>query len=276
MPELPEVETIAAALRQGGRDGPPITGRRVVDARVFWARTLAHQTPNAFRKRVAGQVIREVRRRGKFLWLALSRDALLIHLRMSGDVIVATRDTAPRPHDRLALGLGSGLRVVFNDPRKFGRVWLTDDPERIFADLGPEPLDPGFTPREFHERLRARRRRLKPLLLDQSFLAGLGNIYADEALHASGLHPLRSSDRLSCYESEKLLSAIRQVLREGIRRNGASIDWVYRGGDFQNHFRVYGREGADCPACASAIVRIVVGQRGTHFCPGCQSLNEML
>ena len=118
--------------------------------------------------------------------------------------------------------------------------------------------------------LTGRSRQLKPLLLDQTFLAGLGNIYTDEALHLAKLHPLRRSDTLSLLEAQCLLAAIRSILCEGIARNGASIDWVYRGGDFQNHFRVYGREDQPCPACGTPITRLVVGQRGTHVCIHCQ------
>jgi formamidopyrimidine-DNA glycosylase len=131
-------------------------------------------------------------------------------------------------------------------------------------------LDANFTAPYFYELLRARHRQIKPLLLDQAFIAGLGNIYTDEALHSARIHPLTLADSLDLTQAEKLLAGIRQVLQEGISRNGASIDWVYRGGDFQNHFRVYQRTGEPCPDCDTPIERIVVGQRGTHFCPTCQ------
>jgi formamidopyrimidine-DNA glycosylase len=167
------------------------------------------------------------------------------------------------------------MTLVFSDPRKFGRIWLVDDPSVIFQTLGPEPLSGEFTPTWLDTALCAQRRQLKPLLLDQSFLAGLGNIYTDEALHMARLHPLTPSNSITAEEAEILWMAIRQVLEEGIRRNGASIDWVYRGGDFQNHFRVYGRQGKPCPVCGTIIERIVVGQRGTHFCPKCQILAKV-
>jgi formamidopyrimidine-DNA glycosylase len=162
------------------------------------------------------------------------------------------------------------ISLVFNDTRKFGRVWLTDRLEDITSGLGPEPLSRGFTPRRLYDDLHAHRRRLKPLLLDQTFLAGLGNIYTDEALHLAKLHPLAFSNAVTASEAERLHAAIRLILREGIRRNGASIDWVYRGGDFQNHFRVYDRRGQPCIVCGTTIKRLVVGQRGTHICPKCQ------
>jgi formamidopyrimidine-DNA glycosylase len=171
-----------------------------------------------------------------------------------------------KPNDHIEASL------VFNDTRKFGRVWLTDNLESVTGRLGPEPLEPAFTAEFLLGRLRARRRRLKSLLLDQGFLAGMGNIYTDEALHLARLHPLKSSQSVSRVQARRLHRAIRAILREGIRRNGASIDWVYRGGDFQNHFRVYDREGHPCPVCGTTIRRLVVGQRGTHICPRCQRI----
>jgi formamidopyrimidine-DNA glycosylase len=145
-----------------------------------------------------------------------------------------------------------------------------DDPEKVFADLGPEPLSDAFTAGWLHASLRSRKRLLKPLLLDQRFIAGLGNIYTDESLHRAKLHPLTRSDQVTKKQAERLWLAIRETLEEGIRRNGASIDWVYRGGEFQNHFRVYGRAGEACPVCGTKIQRMTVGQRGTHYCPKCQ------
>jgi formamidopyrimidine-DNA glycosylase len=271
MPELPEVETISQALRLGGRDGPSIVGRRILDARLFWERTLASPSPPAFRARIAGQVIEDVGRRGKFLLISLSLDKLLIHLRMSGDLWVEPADAPLAPHCRLVLDLEGGLRLAFHDPRKFGRVWLVSDSQTVLAPLGPEPLSPEFTAQELYRRLQSRHRQLKPLLLDQTFIAGLGNIYVDEALHLAGLHPLALSDQLDFAQAGRLWDSIRRVLKEAISRNGASIDWVYRGGDFQHHFHVYGRAGEACLNCGTPILRLVVGQRGTHICPRCQA-----
>jgi len=270
MPELPEVETIRRALRDGGRDGPPLVGRTIQAAHLLWARTLATPSPTEFQPRIAGQIIRDVGRRGKFLLLELSTDVLLIHLRMSGDLLVEPQAAPLAAHHRLVLDLDGDLRLAFNDPRKFGRAWLVGDPDEILAGLGPEPLAEGLTPEDFYRRLHHHRRQLKPLLLDQAFLAGLGNIYADEALHLAGLYPLSLASQLDEAQAARLLASIRQVLEDGIRRQGASIDWVYRGGDFQNYFHVYQRTGEACNNCGTAIQRIVVGQRGTHFCPACQ------
>jgi formamidopyrimidine-DNA glycosylase len=193
---------------------------------------------------------------------------------MSGDLLVKPADASPETHDRLLLKLDGDIQLVFNDARKFGRLWMVEEVDRVVGDLGPEPLDEYFTAHDFFERLHASHRQLKPLLLDQSFLAGLGNIYADEALNLAKLHPLSLSNQLSEVQASRLLVSIRAVLRDGIARNGASIDWVYRGGDFQNYFRVYQRTGLPCPECGTPIARIIVGQRGTHFCPTCQPLER--
>ena len=264
MPELPEVETIARGLR------PALMGRRVVGAQVLWQKTLAMPPLGQFLEEITGQQILDVSRRAKYLKLQLTAFHLFIHLRMSGDLTLQEAAYQPQKHDRLILRLDNERQLVFNDTRKFGRVWLTEHPEDVIGNLGPEPFDPAFTPQVLHASLIQRHRQMKPLLLDQSFLAGLGNIYSDEALHLSGVHPLRVSDTILLEEAQRLHAAIQNVLLAGIEHNGASIDWVYRGGNFQNYFRVYGREGQPCPVCGRPIQRIVVGQRSTHFCPECQ------
>jgi formamidopyrimidine-DNA glycosylase len=270
MPELPEVETIARILRLGLPEQPALVGRLILSADLLWERTLAEPTVSEFTSRIVDQVIEDIIRRGKFLVLRLSRDWLLFHLRMSGDLLVRPAGIPPANHDRLVLHLNGNLDLAFNDARKFGRMWLVDEVDRVVSSLGPEPLDQSLTEAVFFERLHASHRQLKPLLLDQTFLAGLGNIYTDEALNLARLHPLMSSNDITEAQAPRLLASIRTVLRDGIARNGASIDWVYRGGDFQNYFRVYQRTGLPCPECGTPIARIIVGQRGTHFCPTCQ------
>ena len=280
MPELPEVETIARGLR------PALVGATILDADVRWARTIASPSARKFKEQIRGQKILEVGRRAKFLDLRLSTFDLFVHLRMSGDLFIKEGNDPPEKHDRLILTLtpnpspdyGRGgdrrgvKKLVFRDTRKFGRAWLTDDPESVIGKLGPEPLSDEFTPGWLYDNLRRHHRRLKPLLLDQAFLAGLGNIYTDESLHRARLHPLAASDSVKRKQAERLWEAIRAVLNEGIRRNGASIDWVYRGGEFQNYFRVYDREGKPCPVCGTKIQRLVVGQRCAHVCPKCQKI----
>ena len=272
MPELPEVETIRRRLRDGSPDQPPLPGRTIESAQVMWARSLATPGVDEFYARVAGQSVSDIGRRGKFMIINLEQDALLVHLRMSGDLTVESQSDPCAPHHRLLLNFNGGIRLAFNDTRKFGRLWLVSDPQEVLAGLGPEPLEAEFTVELLYQGLQSTRRALKPLLLDQSFLAGVGNIYADEALNLAHLHPLTPANRVTPEQAERLWSAIRSVLDEGINRHGASIDWVYRGGDFQNYFRVYQRAGEPCSECGALVERIVVGQRGTHYCPQCQPL----
>lgn len=271
MPELPEVETLARALRA------TLTGRSIVRAEVRWPRTVAEPDPETFRQRLAGRRILGVRRRGKWLLLDLEGEEwLLIHLRMSGRLAVERSDAPEDVHTRAVFCLDHGERLRFSDPRKFGRIVLTACPEDWLSDLGPEPLDPEFTPERMARMLEGRRVRLKPLLTDQRFLAGLGNIYADEALWRSGLHPLRCADTLTPEEVARLHGAIREVLEEAIARRGTTLaDRRYvlpdgRPGEFAAHLAVYGREGASCPRCGAPIARTRVGGRSAHFCPRCQ------
>lgn len=266
MPELPEVETIARKLE------PDLVGKTIKEADLRWSRTLAAPSPKKFKEQIRGQEIKEVTRRAKYFILQLSSFQLLIHLRMSGDLYIKNSTTEPEKHDRLIIKLSGNKSLVFNDTRKFGRVWMTDEPEEVLGKLGPEPLGRDFTPQWLYTSLQKKHRQLKPLLLDQTFLAGLGNIYTDEALHIAKLHPQRMSNSVTQDQARVLHEAIRKVLKEGIRRNGASIDWVYRGGEFQNYFRVYDREGQSCFVCGTQIQRLVVGQRGTHICPQCQTV----
>lgn len=270
MPELPEVETIVRGLR------PLLIGKTIRSAEVLWERALAMPSPSVFAQAICGRRIAAVSRRAKFIHVLLSPSptlSLLVHLRMSGDLHLEAENYQASPHDRLLLYLSEGKTLVFRDPRKFGRVWLVDDSDAVFGHLGLEPLSYEFTSYWLHEALHRHHRPLKSLLLDQTFLAGLGNIYADEALHRSRLHPLRLSDTISKEEAQRLHAAIQQVLQEGIAHNGASIDWAYRGGGFQNHLRVYGRTGLPCPTCGTPIERLVVNQRSAHVCPSCQPRN---
>jgi formamidopyrimidine-DNA glycosylase len=269
MPELPEVETIARRLRQGS-DSPPLPGMKILKASLRWPRHIEYPSTSTFRRRIKDRIIVEVRRRGKFLILQLDDGYLLIHLRMSGDFYMQPSSEPRGPYEHTILHLSDNWQLRFSDSRKFGRIYLVQDPAEVLGHLGPEPLEEGFTARELHHRLKKHHRMLKPLLLDQRFLAGLGNIYVDESLHYAGLHPTRRSDQLTNSEVIKLWKGIRTALEQGLLHNGASIDWVYRGGNFQNEFRVYQKTGEPCPLCSTKIERIVVGQRGTHYCPNCQ------
>src|SRR5512138_3780280 len=191
MPELPEVETIVRKLK------PDLIGKTILSADLRWARTLALPSPKKFKQQIKGRAILDVGRRAKYLIIQLSDFNLLIHLRMTGDLSIRDSTIRAEPHDRLILKLSDGKSLVFNDTRKFGRVWLTVKPEEVLGKLGPEPLGAEFTVQWLHEALHRKRRQLKPLLLDQTFIAGLGNIYTDEALHTAKLHPLLLSDTLT-------------------------------------------------------------------------------
>ena len=272
MPELPEVETIRRGLISGSDGVPSLVHQRITSVDLFWPKTVASPDPLQFIQGLQQREIVSLSRRGKFLLINLDHGTLIFHLRMSGDLRMQPAGEPTQKHDRLQLNFNSGWKLVFNDTRKFGRAWLTEDPQKVLSGIGSEPLDQDLTPDKFHAMLQVRSRQIKPLLMDQRFLAGLGNIYTDEALFSAGIHPLRRSDTLTQPEAERLLAAIREVLQQGILAKGASIDWVYRGGDFQNHFQVYKRTGSPCPRCGTPIQRIVVGQRSTHFCPVCQPL----
>ncbi|MCC6148260.1 MAG: bifunctional DNA-formamidopyrimidine glycosylase/DNA-(apurinic or apyrimidinic site) lyase [Anaerolineaceae bacterium] len=278
MPELPEVETIVRNLRQGGEGLLPLPGRQIQAVDLLWERTLAFPSKRDFLSRLTGRRITSVGRRGKYILIGLDDRHLLIHLRMSGDVRIEKcldetgQPLPPALHDRLILTFENDTCLAFNDTRKFGRIWLVDAPEQILGKLGPEPLEESFTSELLIARLRGRKRQIKPLLLDQAFLAGMGNIYTDEALYLARIHPATLADSLSPEDAFRLWEAIRHVLKEGIQHNGSSIDWVYRGGDFQNYFQVYQRAGQVCPVCGTVILRTVISQRGTYFCPACQPI----
>lgn len=265
MPELPEVETVVRRLR------PQLLGRRIVAFETRWARNCT-PNPQVVRTAAVGARITALTRRAKYIVAALDRGgALLVHLRMSGRFAWQDECTpGDLRHVRATFEFDSGRTLYFCDARKFGRVVFAADMGAVDAALGIEPLERSFTPAVLGELLRDRRRRLKPLLLDQAFIAGLGNIYTDEALFAAGLHPLRRADRLDPDDVRRLHAAIRGVLKKGIRHNGTSIDWIYPEGRMQRHLRVYGRGGEPCRRCGAAIQRLRVGQRSTHVCPRCQ------
>jgi formamidopyrimidine-DNA glycosylase len=264
MPELPEVETIVRGLRQ------PLVGRTFTGVTVLWPNSI--KTPiTELQQRLPGQRIEAITRRAKYLQFHLSGgDTLFIHLKMSGELLVEPVSEPRHPHVRTFFGLDNAHELRFKDTRKFGRVYLVADPGQVVGKLGPEPLVGDFTVADFKGLFQRKKGRLKALLLNQEFIAGVGNIYADESCFLAGIDPRRQADTLTVGELEKLYYAIRQVLNEGITHKGASFDSVYRGGEFQDHFQVYGRTGDPCLTCGTPIVRAVLGGRSTHFCPNCQ------
>lgn len=278
MPELPEVETVARTLREG-LGAPTLIGRTIQSAQVLWGREIGNLPPRVFEQQVAGARVTGISRHGKYLLIGLSNPQLktqnskltmLVHLKMSGRLDVVPQADAFTKHARVVWLLDGELALRFDDARKFGRVWLADDPAQITGKLGPDAM--AMPEADFVVAIRRKRGALKPLLLNQAFIAGVGNIYADESLHLAGLHPRRSADTLSEADAIRLYSAIQMVLAEGIAAKGASFDWVYPGGNFQDNFRVYGMTDKPCATCGRPIERILVGQRSTHFCLHCQPL----
>jgi len=281
LPELPEVETIARDLHQH------LVGWAIVGVTVREPRVIDSLTPQQFSERLTGQCIHGVGRRAKYIVVELeSGDRLLVHLRMTGRLLLRSPDEPLSKHTHVVLDLESGTmpgaagttQLRFVDTRKFGRLSLVA-PQHLSAldgRLGPEPLLDDFTPQVLSELLRGRRTKLKPFLLDQRRLAGLGNIYADESLFLAGLHPERAAGSLTPEEVERLHAAIRRVLAAAIGNRGTSLsDAEYRDaagekGRHLEHLAVFRRTGRPCPRCGQAIERIRLGGRSTHFCPRCQ------
>lgn len=273
MPELPEVETTARGLRER------ITGLHVTGAGAMdWPRMLPNALPDELGKAAVGRTIVSVERRGKYLLLLLDDGAsLAVHRKMTGNVLLRTADASPARHTHLVLDLEGGLALHYVDPRKFGRIYLFHTPEArtafLDAQLGQEPLEL-MGGAHLAVLLRGRRGRIKSLLLDQTFLAGLGNLYADEALWEARVHPLRSADSLSHAEIKRLAEAIQSVLLRALEHRGTSFS-DYRDaegalGENQDYLNAYGRGGAPCPRCGTALRRLVFGQRSSHYCPRCQ------
>lgn len=259
MPELPEVETIVRTL------APRLEGRQI--RRATFSSPLVFRADAALAARLRGRRVEAVRRHGKFIVLELSGGLrLTIHLGMTGKLLW---NGEPGPHARAVFDLG-GPRLVYDDIRQFGRIEIGPALPARAARLGPDALE--ISEAEFAAALQGRRGRIKPLLLNQLLLRGLGNIYVDEALFRAGIHPL--APRLGRVRIRRLYRAIQEVLREAIARGGSSIsDYVDadgRPGSFQERHQVYGKAGQPCPRCGAAIRRIVVAQRGTHYCPKCQ------
>jgi formamidopyrimidine-DNA glycosylase len=277
MPELPEVETTVRDLR------PHLVGRTIVGATVRWKRTIATPSAAKFAQQIRGNKIVALTRRGKHLVFHVRHADitryLFVHLRMTGGFRIDPHSAPRDKHIHVCFQLNNGKELRFRDTRKFGRMWLVDDPEQVVGKLGPEPLE--ISSIEFHRLFETRRGKLKPLLLNQTFLAGVGNIYADESLWYARLHPLRKAETLTRDERARLYRAIRQVLTRAIALGGTSIDVMYTrvngvSGGFQNSLRAFDREKRPCRRCGTPIQKTVVGQRGTHFCPTCQKLGDHL
>lgn len=258
MPELPEVETVVRTI------APYLIGRRIVEAR-FTSRFVTPGNRAKLERKIAGRRVESVRRRGKFIVISLDEGVLVVHLGMTGKLLAAGPATK---HTYGVFTLDDGV-LLYTDSRQFGRIEWGD--ARV-QRLGPEPLEIGLA--EFSARLKTRKTRIKALLLNQAFLAGMGNIYVDEALFAAGIHPLASASRLSAKRAGRLHQAMVEILTLAIENRGSSVsDYVDADGnrgDYQTLHRVYGREGEGCVNCGTAIKKAVVAGRGTHYCPVCQ------
>ena len=273
MPELPEVETMVRDLR------PRVVGRSIVGVEAQFPGIVVYPDFPELVERVADREITAIDRRGKYAIFELSSDEILvIHRGMTGSLLHRAVDAPQDPYVRIAFFLDDGSSLRLRDPRKFGKVLLMD---RVGAErplpwvrMGPEPLDGDFTPAGFSRALKNRTALIKPLLLNQQIVAGLGNIYVDEALFLARIHPERRANTLKPAETKRLHAAIQQVLASAVEGRGTTFssyaDIDGRAGEFQDSLQVFRRAGAECPRCGSPIERRVVGGRGTHVCPRCQ------
>ena len=309
MPELPEVHTVVEDLRAAG-----VEGRYISSVSVSWNNTVRPLSPGQFAHHVQGLRIEAIGRRGKYIVFQLQppgshgptasvegppeshrpagfyqgpsgwpyhyqdgKPHLLTHLRMTGQYELCPADSPADPHDRVEFILDDGRRLRFHDTRKFGRIIFTSHPREILDKLGPEPLDTNYSPEQFTADLHAHSRQIKALLLDQSFIAGLGNIYCDEALFAAKVHPRTNSALISGEKAKNLLKQVRTALRQALKNRGTSLgkgetNYISGGrrGENMAALKVYGRQGTPCPRCGTPIEKIYVAQRGSHFCPRCQ------
>ena len=272
MPELPEVETIRRQL------APHLTGRTIADAQVLDSRWTRPESPAATEAELRGAVVERVERAGKYLVWSLSGDRhLLMHLRMTGTLLFDP--PAPPPHTRVLLELDDGHRLIYVDPRRFGTGHLLHGKaardEYLAARIGVEPFTPAFTGEYLRRQARGRTAPVKAFVLDQKRIAGVGNIYADEALFQAGIHPLRPAGRLTAADWERLRVGIEEALSAGIEAKGASIDDFRHidgaRGSFQDRFLVHRRAGQPCPRCGTTIRKLAVGGRGTYVCERCQA-----
>ena len=271
MPELPEVETVVRTLEK------QIQGRTITKVKVRYDKIITGD-PRAFERKLKGETFRQFERRGKYLIFRMDHVTLVSHLRMEGKYYIQSPEDPLTRHMHVIFSLDNGKELRYNDTRKFGRMELLplDYDFDHFKDLGPEPFDDKFNADYIHVYRKGKKTPLKSLLLDQSFTAGIGNIYADEALFLAGIHPLRSAGSLSAGEAEVLRQAVNKVIGDGIAEGGTTfrdyIDGDGKKGHHQENLFVYHRQGMPCRNCGTCIEKIVVGGRGTHFCPRCQKI----
>ncbi len=279
MPELPEVETVRRSLID------KIVGQRISALRVGdFPGVLGDERADDILARITGRSVQSIRRRAKYLVIELDDGtAIVVHLRMTGRLSAVPREESPLRFEHLAIEFDNGLDLRFSDQRKFGRVIHAhgDDLDRLDQRLGREPLERGFSATWLEERLRRRPGKIKAVLLDQALIGGLGNIYVDEALFRSGIHPERRANSLTSEEVRRVHRSIRAVLRAAVDGRGTTFstfeDASGNRGSYGGELRVYGRGGkAPCPRCGTPLERTVVGGRGTSFCPQCQPSGDQI
>ncbi|WP_027339350.1 DNA-formamidopyrimidine glycosylase [Halonatronum saccharophilum] len=275
MPELPEVQTVVDTLAD------LVLNKEIIDVEVKQEELIAKPSVKEFKSILKGVKIDRVRRRGKYIVVELSNGYYLVtHLRMTGRFFYASKETKVDKYDYIFFKFKEGDELRLGSKRKFTKTYLVDDLTEAgsLTKIGPEPLADDFILDWFKKALAKRRGNIKALLLNQRFLAGLGNIYVDEALFLARVHPLRIANSLEDKEVKMLYKSIRQVLSEGIEHRGTTkwdyVDASGQGGSYQNYLRVYDRAGKKCPSCDATIERIKVGGRSTHFCPKCQPRKE--
>ncbi|MFC1920828.1 bifunctional DNA-formamidopyrimidine glycosylase/DNA-(apurinic or apyrimidinic site) lyase [Chloroflexota bacterium] len=269
MPELPEVETVKNEIT------PHIIGRTITGITLLWEGIVKEPSPEEFCSGLSGRKILGISRRGKYMIISLDApDYLIIHLKMTGSLYVQKSTEEPPKFTRAIIHLDDGNSVFFRDPRKFGAMRLVRDKDKIIGKLGPEPLEVDFTPEVLAKRLAKRKAPMKAVLCDQNCIAGIGSMYADEALFANGIHPMRTPESLSQEEISGLYKAIREILWTAIENKGASVNTYYRPdgskGTAHYEFKVAHRFKEPCPVCGTPVERMKVRGRGSYFCPKCQ------
>jgi formamidopyrimidine-DNA glycosylase len=277
MPELPEVETIVRELI-----ACKLENKKITKAYVYWPRIVDTSSSEDFVKKIQNQSIEKIERRGKYLVFTLNDYTLLVHLRMTGKFQFITKENAVDKHEHVRLIFNDGTVLRYEDPRKFGRWSLYQDATEKMSQLGLEPLSAAFTMQAFKNLLRKHSSQIKPFLLNQKHIAGLGNIYVDEALWEAKIHPLRATNSLSDNDIKNLHKAIQKVLNSGIDNLGTSLgngkgnyfNVSGQRGGHQHHLNVFAQDGKTCARCGKLIMKTVVAQRGTHFCPQCQKMES--
>ncbi len=273
MPELPEVETVKRTLAKY------LIGQKIIQVSVYQETVIKIPDVNEFKNEIINKTITDIDRRGKYLIFGLSEGyKMVIHLRMTGQLVYGEKTMPVKKHTHVIFELSDGRELRFTDQRRFGRIWLVPEDELLgvsgLCTLGPEPLRDDFCWEAFQSQLSKRQTRIKALLLDQSFIAGIGKIYADEILYRSQIHPERKAASLSKDEAARLFSEVQSTLKEAIAHRGTTfsdyVDGRGEKGTYQNYLNVYQQLGKKCPRCGADIERVKVGSRSAYYCPGCQ------